>query len=249
MPPSETELERQLGRQSTWLKDSWLWLLRTRLGIDDAGSFPKPSALDVGCGPGIVIQVLSSCLNVTGLDINPDMVSACKAKGFDAIQGPGESLPFDDESFDVVYCSFLLLWVRNPVRIVLEMKRVSRQWVLCLAEPDYGARISYPKEVAVLDRLLMEGIEGEGGDPLIGRKLRSVFAACELDTEVGIHPGVWDIERLRKESDDEWQYIEMTVDPNTDPRVLDSARRAWKMALNNGDLFQFNPVFWAIGKK
>jgi len=249
MPATDSELDRQLGRQSTWLKDSWLWLLRTRIGIDAVSSFPKPSALDVGCGPGYVIQALSSCMNVTGLDINPDMVRACRAKGLDAIQGPGESLPFDNESFDVVYCSFLLLWVRNPVRIVSEMKRVSRQWVLCLAEPDYGARISYPNEIAVLDRLLMEGIEAEGGDPLIGRKLRSVFAACELHVEVGIHPGIWDIQRLRAETDDEWRQIELTVDPRTDPRVLDSARRAWKMALDNGDLFQFNPVLWAIGKK
>lgn len=249
MPVPEAQLSRQLARQASWLRESWLWLLETKLGIDNRTSMPRPYALDVGCGPGIVMDALSSYLNPSGIDIDRRMVLACRTRGFEAVCAPAEDLPFEDDSFDVVYCTYLLLWVNDPVKVVSEMKRVSKKWVLCLAEPDYGARISFPSEVAVLDRLLMDGIESEGGDALIGRKLRSIFAACRLDAELGIHAGVWDIERLREESDDEWRHIEMTVNPATDPRVLDSARRAWKMALDNGDLFQFNPVFWAIGKK
>jgi len=242
------ELDHQLSRQAIWLKESWLWLLRTRVLEKEPGK--RLSALDVGCGPGHVMEVMSSVMDVRGLDIDPEMVAAGKSRGLNIIQGPAEKLPFEDGSFDFVYCTFLLLWVRDPMDVVSEMKRVSRRWVACLAEPDVGARLDYPEGVTHLKDLIVRGMKREGGDPHLGRKLRSVFARCGLDAEVGAHLGVWSIDKLREETPDEWRWIEMTTEPSFDSKLqLERIRTSWDKALDDGSLFQFSPVFYALAQK
>ena len=241
------ELDAQLKRQALWLRDSWLWLLRTRM-LEKEPS--RLSGLDVGCGPGHVMEVMSSVMDVKGVDIDPAMVTAGRGRGLDVAEGQAEKLPFEDGTFDFVYCTFLLLWVRNPVAVVSEMTRVSRRWVACLAEPDFGARLDYPDGIASLKDLVAKGIKSEGGDPFVGRKLRSVFARCGLEAEVGAHLGVWSIDKLRQETPDEWKWIKMTAEPNFDSKLqLDKVRAAWDKSLDDGSLFQFNPVFYALAKK
>ncbi len=241
------ELDSQLKRQALWLRDSWLWLLRTRV-IE--GAPRRLSGLDVGCGPGHVMEVMSSVMDVRGVDIDPEMVSAGRARGLNVLHAPAEKLPFDDASFDFVYCTFLMLWVKDPIPVISEMRRVSRRWVACLAEPDFGARLDYPDALAPLKELVTKGIRDEGGDPFIGRKLRSVFAQCGLDAEVGAHLGVWSVEKLRQETPDEWKWIRMTARPGFDSKLqLDRIRSAWEQGLADGSLFQFNPVFYALAKK
>jgi SAM-dependent methyltransferase len=245
MPVEKKNLEEQLRRQSIWLKESWLWLMRKKVLGVDGRIRGRPSALEVGCGPGFVMEVMKEICDVKGLDIDGDMVSICRGRGLDATEGDGENMPFDDESFDIAYCSFLLLWVRNPKKVVSEMKRVSRRWVICLAEPDFGGRLDHPQELGTLSGLIMKGIEKDGGDPLIGRKLREIFSACGLKAEVGVHPGVWDIEKLREESEGEWRYIRST----TEDRELSRLRSSWDESLEKGTLFQFNPIFYAFAEK
>lgn len=247
MPPIRPELERQLRRQVLWLKESWLWILENKLVAGEKGKPIRLSALDVGCGPGFVMDLLSPLLRIKGVDISADMVNACRTRNLDVTQAAAEHLPFEDNSFDLVYCSFFLLWVNDPRVVISEMKRVSRRWVACLAEPDFGARIDYPDELSILNPLIADGIRKDGGDPFIGRKLRSLFSECGLTADIGIHPGVWSLEKLRVESEDEWRWLEMTAAP--DVEKLEKARRIWKESIGDGRLFQFNPIFYAIAKK
>jgi hypothetical protein len=149
----------------------------------------------------------------------------------------------------MVYCSFLLLWVKDPLKVLKEMKRVSRGWVVCLAEPDYGGRISYPADIAYLDDLVIEGMKKSGADPHIGRKLPSMFAKCDLRADIGVYPSEWNIDHMSREGEDEWRTIETaTMLDMKDERWL-KARTTWVAALKEGSLFQFNPVFYAIAKK
>jgi ubiquinone/menaquinone biosynthesis C-methylase UbiE len=241
------ELDAQLKRQSLWLQESWLWLLRTRVLEKEA---TRLSALDVGCGPGHVMELVSPHMDVRGLDLDPAMVSEAKSRGLNVAQGPAEKLPFEDGSFDIVYCTFLLLWVKDPVKVVSEMARVSKRWVACLAEPDFGARLDFPDAIAPLRELIVKGMKREGGDPFIGRKLRGVFARCGMDAEVGAHLGVWSIDKLKEETPGEWRYLQMTSEPSFDSKLqLERIRSAWDKALADRSLFQFNPVFYALAKK
>jgi ubiquinone/menaquinone biosynthesis C-methylase UbiE len=72
---------------------------------------PNDSVLEVGFGPGVVIQRLSKLAtagHVAGIDQSQEMVEQARARNATAIQsgrvdlrhGSVESLPFDGNSFD-----------------------------------------------------------------------------------------------------------------------------------------------------
>ena len=195
------------------------------------------------------MEILTDMFDVQGIDIDPAAIAECNRRSLDVRVADAHSLPYEEDTFDMAYCSFLLLWVDDPVKVLSEMKRVSRNWIVCLAEPDFGARIDYPEQFTSVARIVEDGVRAEGGDPLIGRKLRSLFRTCGLDADIGIHPGVWGIDKLREESDAEWRYLELTAQSNDDKAKLDELRPLWDQAMKNGSMFQFNPVFYAFARK
>ena len=244
-------LINRLQRQSEWLGEMYQWLLNTKILPDLRGGGGKKGArqkaLDVGCGPGYVMEMFSGDLDVTGIDIDPEMVDLCIERDLSVVRGDAEDLPFNDGEFDLVYCSFLMMWVKDQERVMQEMVRVSRGWVVCLAEPDFGGRIDHPIELKGLKELIVGGILKDGGDPHVGRKLSGLFRKHDLRMELGVHPGVWGPEVLANESDGEWNWLRMTIGSKSDE--LEHYREHWDNALKDGTLFQFNPVFYALGKK
>jgi SAM-dependent methyltransferase len=84
--------------------------------------------LDVGCGDGLISAVLQSRrtdLVITGIDILPRSHTHIPVGIFD-----GSSIPFDDQSFDVVLFSDVLHHTADPAILLREARRVSRQNVL-----------------------------------------------------------------------------------------------------------------------
>lgn len=238
--PGSTDRD-QLERQTAWLADHWRWLLDTAV----LPSLPsQPSALDVGSGPGIVASALSSRLDITCLDIDPAAMRDSRTRGFASVHGDAHRLPFGDRSFDVVYCSFVLLWLPDPLRALEEMVRTSRSWVLLLAEPDHGGRIDHPEALLPLRELVTNGMRREGADPCMGRKLRALLSELGRDAEIGIHPGRWDLARSREEAEGEWSWLEGTV--GGDLAALKGER---DRALAAGTLFHHSPVFYALARK
>jgi ubiquinone/menaquinone biosynthesis C-methylase UbiE len=68
---------------------------------------PAESArvLDVACGTGLVSRVFKGRVaEVVGVDITPAMYEQAAPHLDRFVEGPGEALPFADDSFDVVTC-------------------------------------------------------------------------------------------------------------------------------------------------
>jgi len=88
--------------------------------------------LDVACGTGIVARVAAERLagtgQVTGLDLNPSMIKVARGLGPEVEwhEGDATSLPFPDESFDVVLCQAGLMFFPDPGAALGEMRRVLR---------------------------------------------------------------------------------------------------------------------------
>jgi SAM-dependent methyltransferase len=194
------------------------------------------------------MEELAGELRVSGVDLDSDMVTACTARGLDVQEASVYDLPYGDGEFDIVYCTFLLMWLDEPVEALQEMARVSRGWVLCLAEPDFGARIDHPSDLDELRDIVVEGFRARGADPHMGRKLRETYLWAGIPCEIGVHPGVWETDRLKQEFPDEWGYVER-AQRGTDPDHLRGLKRAWEHALEMGTYFSFNPVFYALGRK
>lgn len=94
----------------------------------------QTSVLDVGCGNGVFTYHLEKlCGFVGALDNSSNMLAQNSCPR--VVQGEGTDLPFRDGSFDVVFEANVLHHVKDRIRVVHEMARVARRWVI-LIEPN-----------------------------------------------------------------------------------------------------------------
>ncbi len=98
---------------------------------DAVGIAAGLQALDVGCGPGALTDVLAQRLGVAAVlacDPSPSFVQACgdRNPGLAVQVGRAEELPFGDDAVDVVMAQLVLHFVSDPHRAALEMRRVVR---------------------------------------------------------------------------------------------------------------------------
>jgi SAM-dependent methyltransferase len=97
---------------------------------DFAGIEPGLTALDVGCGSGVLTEELARRLDpehVAAVDPSP-LVEACAARvpGADVRGGAAEELPFPEASFDAALAQLVIHFLDDPVVGVGEMRRVVR---------------------------------------------------------------------------------------------------------------------------
>jgi SAM-dependent methyltransferase len=79
--------------------------------------------LDLGCGDGVLTQkLIDAGCDVIGVDADPAMVAASRAKGIDARLGDARALDFDAE-FDAVFTNAVLHWVGQPGVVTAGVKR------------------------------------------------------------------------------------------------------------------------------
>ncbi|MBW8753203.1 MAG: class I SAM-dependent methyltransferase [Sphingomonadales bacterium] len=89
---------------------------------------------ELGCGGGINQQLYDRArvTSFTGLDPSGKLLDyarqAAAKKGWqaDIRQGFGEAIPFDDESFDTLVCTFTLCSVNDQAQTLSELRRVLR---------------------------------------------------------------------------------------------------------------------------
>jgi 2-polyprenyl-6-hydroxyphenyl methylase/3-demethylubiquinone-9 3-methyltransferase len=140
--PMDYELYDRLA--GTWWDDSqWLNLLRSavnparfgymrrilldELKIDPAGK----RTLDVGCGGGLLAEEFARLgFAVTGIDPSEPSLETARAHAKESglaieyVFGFGEDLPFDDGSFEILYCCDVLEHVKNLDQTIGEIARV-----------------------------------------------------------------------------------------------------------------------------
>lgn len=86
-------------------------------------------ALDAGCGTGIyTTRLLDLGLEVTGVDADPEMLEAARAKapGATFFEADLANLPFEDGRFDLTIAVAVFCFVADPDAAVRELVRVTR---------------------------------------------------------------------------------------------------------------------------
>jgi methionine biosynthesis protein MetW len=110
---------------------------------------PRATVLDLGCGDGSLLSLLSEELEVSGygIEINDAGVLACAQKGVHVIQQNLEDglRLFEDQSFDFAILSQTLQTIHRTAAILRETLRVGRECIVSF--PNFGY---WPHRLAIL---------------------------------------------------------------------------------------------------
>ena len=88
------------------------------------------TVLDIGVGSGIFAEAFAvKGLQVSGVDVNPEMLSAALAFVPSGIfkQGNAEKLPFEDAAFDLTFMGLLLHETDDTLAALKEARRVTQK--------------------------------------------------------------------------------------------------------------------------
>ena len=108
--------------------------------------------LEVGCGTGNIMNILHlhAAVKLYGVDINEAAVVIAKRRGFNVQIASALKLPFEDESFDMVYTSGLLIHIQpdDLKQVMGEIVRVSKRYV-------WGLEYYHPTVLSAFDDVTM----------------------------------------------------------------------------------------------
>jgi SAM-dependent methyltransferase len=250
MSLSTADWHQRYLQQAQWTQNMRTYLYQ-KASLEHASRI-----LDIGCGTGVLEQELPNYTTSRSfaLDIDRAYLSFAKqyASHTDYALGNALSLPYADRSFEVTFCHFLMLWVKDVHQAVAEMVRVTypNGIVLALAEPDYGGRIDFPPELSQIGTWQATSLHQQGANPFMGRELRSVFHAAGLvDVEVGVMAGQWDDKTSDKDVSLEWKVIRSDLRHKSEFfNQADRLEALENTSRKNGKRVLFVPTFYAIGR-
>lgn len=115
---------------------------KTRIDLQIIAGMISPGSrvLDVGCGDGELLRLLSSTRDVDcrGIELSQQGVNACVAQGLSVVQGNADTdlVNYPTRGFDYVILSQTLQATRAPRKVLEEMVRIGRFAVVSF--PNFG---------------------------------------------------------------------------------------------------------------
>ncbi len=83
--------------------------------------------LDVGCGTGTMLTYLARFGDAQGVDIDPEAIEYCHARGLTKVSQSGaDTLPFDNDTFDLVTALDVIEHIDDDLGAMRETRRVLR---------------------------------------------------------------------------------------------------------------------------
>ncbi|HJT26789.1 MAG TPA: methyltransferase domain-containing protein [Pyrinomonadaceae bacterium] len=87
----------------------------------------RPRILDVGCGTGANLLMLSKYGDAEGVDVSEDALAFCRERGLENVKlGAAEELPYDNGTFDLVTALDVVEHLDDDLAGLREMRRVLR---------------------------------------------------------------------------------------------------------------------------
>jgi SAM-dependent methyltransferase len=195
-PAESARLRRQSGELRPQTAD-----LLSRIGLA-----PGQSAIDLGCGPSGILDLLSAAVapggRVVGLDADPGHTAMARQyarelglPGVEVVTADARQTGLPAGSFGFVHARTLLVTIPEPGDVLAEMVRLARPggWVAS-QEPDIENAFCYPP-LPAWDRLreiFRASFGRSGADLLIGRRLTELYRQAGLEEiEVVAHAPIY----------------------------------------------------------
>ena len=234
------------AQQANWTRELRNYIFQ-QIGLKNAERM-----LEVGCGTGAILSEIQT-ETIHGLDIQPASLMEARVHAPTASLTCADalSLPYPDDSFDITFCHFLLLWVSDPQKVVHEMKRVTRLggYVLALAEPDYSARVDEPAELAVLGRWQTESLQRQGADPSLGGRLAELFYRVGIEiVETGTIENQGSDAPTSIERKLEWEVLENDLAEFVPLAEIQRLKMLDETAWARGERLLHVPTYFAWGR-
>ena len=167
--------------------------------LDRVGLRPGQSAIDLGCGPRGILDLLAGRVapggRVVGLDADPAhtamaarFVTDRRLIGVEVVTADARRTGLPPGSFDLVHARTLLVNLTDPAQAVAEMVRLARPGgQVAVAEPDTEYVLCYPPLPAFdrIGEIFRAAFTRNGADPAIGRRVPELFRQAGL-TDVGV---------------------------------------------------------------
>jgi SAM-dependent methyltransferase len=154
--------------------------------------------LDVGCGVGSIALDLAPALapgRAVGIDADSEQIETARRsaaeRGIENAEFVTSSvyeLPFAEATFDVVYANAVLMYVRDQVRALAEMRRVLRPAGLAaVIDDDLGTVVISPdrRELRLAPRLFECAVAHEG-NARYSRRLRTLMLEAGFARTQGV---------------------------------------------------------------
>jgi SAM-dependent methyltransferase len=237
---------RRYLQQARWTRELREYLFK-QTGWNEASRI-----LEVGCGTGAILAELTNRASLSGLDIDSDALAQCRVHVPSAalVRGDALRLPYLHESFDIVYCHFLLLWVGDPLQALQDMKRMARTraHIFAFAEPDYTARVDEPSEFVPLGQWQAEALRRQGADPGLGAKLADLFFRAGIDlVETGTIQEA-ESELSVEDWETEWEVIESDLAGFVPGEDIHRMKYLDQQARAQGERVLHVPTYFAWGR-
>lgn len=192
------------------------------VGMRDAQTFvpfllphlsPGMDVLDVGCGVGSIALDLAPKIapgRIVGVDADAEQIAVARRSAADRQVENAEfqeasiyELPFPDDTFDAAYANAVLMYVRDRIAALAEMRRVLRAaGVAAVSDDDLATLVISPErpELELGRHLFEKSVAHEGGNARYSRHLRTLMLEAGFATTQGVAlaPEVYgDLERTR----------------------------------------------------
>jgi SAM-dependent methyltransferase len=167
--------------------------------LDSIGLRDGAKVLDLGSGPGVTSFLVAKRLpQATVIGVEPEDLLRKKAEalitdqGFAErchfLKGTGDRIPLDDGTVDFSYARLLFQHLPNPLEVLGEMRRVTRQGgIVVVLDVDDRTNIVHPAPAGLedLENRIASAQAAAGGDRHVGRKLLGYMTEAGLQ-DIGI---------------------------------------------------------------
>ena len=166
--------------------------------LDRVGVRPGWSTIDLGCGPGGILDLLAARVgpsgHVMGVDLDSGHAASARAFARDrslanvqVVSADARRTGLPGAAFDLVHTRLVLVNISRPGEVVAEMARLAKPGGSVAALEVDALGVCYPRHPALdrLTELLTTAVRQDGADPELGRRLPHLFRDAGLtDIEV-----------------------------------------------------------------